>query len=220
MEYHRIEQDPSGPASYFYYIYSPWVVLCQLIFLYLYLAAIIYPVHASTSEYSPFELKVVSHICLWVIVAGLNRFIHYFMRQARQRGYLQLYRQTKLLVRLPVIIWAFGNAANALLLIFVSPSSQEFFLIGVVATEMLSITVCSIIYCVLVIKHNRNKPLPDPQTDFAGRLYRQSTSSPMMDLSDRLSYFGNPDQEIIESQAEMLRYREDQQESLSRLLTH
>nr|XP_056711932.1 transmembrane protein 192 [Euleptes europaea] len=109
---------------------------------------------------------MTAKVILWLLHMFLELYVHYHHSKARCRGYLLIYRNTRHLKRLPLLIQSAGNAA-LLLLLSVQHSFPEHsklylcFILAVLSVELICSLICLVIYTVKVSNFNRAKPRPD-----------------------------------------------------------
>ncbi|XP_039203372.1 transmembrane protein 192 [Crotalus tigris] len=117
----------------------------------------------------PFKVQtiiVIAKVILWILHLLLERYIHFHHSKARSRGYLRIYRTTRHLKRVPLLIQSTGNVA---LLLIVSlqhsfPNHNKMylcFMLGILAMELICSLICLVVYTVKVSNFNQAKPRPD-----------------------------------------------------------
>ena len=60
----------------------------------------------------PFSFLVVVHVGLWVITFVLDRVLQHLHHQSQAKGYLEFFRETKELRRIPYAILSIGMHDN------------------------------------------------------------------------------------------------------------
>ncbi|XP_070613363.1 transmembrane protein 192 isoform X1 [Erythrolamprus reginae] len=117
----------------------------------------------------PFKVQTtitIAKVILWMLHLFLERYIHFHHSKARSKGYLCIYRTTRHLKRIPLLIQSTGNVA---LLLVVSlqhsfPNHNKMylcFMLGILAMELICSLICLVVYTVKVSNFNRAKPRPD-----------------------------------------------------------
>ncbi|XP_005367806.1 transmembrane protein 192 isoform X1 [Microtus ochrogaster] len=109
---------------------------------------------------------ILGKVILWILHLLLERYIQYHHSKVRSRGYSQIYRSTRHLKNLALVIHSSGNTALLLLLClqhsFPEPSSLYLELIlAVLALELICSLSCLLLYAVKISRFNRAKPQPD-----------------------------------------------------------
>ncbi|KAE8630002.1 hypothetical protein XENTR_v10000660 [Xenopus tropicalis] len=102
----------------------------------------------------PFQLStvlVISKLVLWLLHVVNERFAQHHHCKARSRGFLHLYRSTRHLKALPLIIHSTGNAALLLILSVqdsFTSNSQLYpcLILSVLLLELILSVICLIIY--------------------------------------------------------------------------
>ncbi|XP_054845859.1 transmembrane protein 192 isoform X2 [Eublepharis macularius] len=126
---------------------------------------------ARCPEYYTDPLKVqtaviIAKVILWLLHLFLEQYIQYHHSKAKRRGYFLIYRNTRYLKRLPLLIQSTGNAA-LLLILSVQYSFPEHnklylcFILAVLSVELICSLICQVVYTVKVSNFNRAKPRPD-----------------------------------------------------------
>uniref|UniRef100_A0A803Y2I5 Transmembrane protein 192 n=1 Tax=Meleagris gallopavo TaxID=9103 RepID=A0A803Y2I5_MELGA len=109
---------------------------------------------------------IIAKVILWILHVFFERYVHHHHSRIRSRGYFLIYRSTRHLKRLPLVIHSTGNAALLLILStqhsFPDHSKVYLYLIlGVLGLELISSLTCLVIYTVKISNFNRAKPRPD-----------------------------------------------------------
>uniref|UniRef100_A0A8C5P8Z0 Transmembrane protein 192 n=1 Tax=Leptobrachium leishanense TaxID=445787 RepID=A0A8C5P8Z0_9ANUR len=156
----------------------------------------------------PFEVQTVvifAKVILWIIHIINERFVQYHHTNIRNHGYLEFYRSTCHLKRLPFIIHSTGNAA---ILVIVSVKDSfavsdhlytHLFLVVLVLELILSL-ICLVLYAVRICKFNRRKPRPDIIEEENINTY-QSNVNPGIGFREEASL-----EEVNEKQADTIEY--------------
>lgn len=209
-------------------IHTAWIALFQLIFfiafetLQFVLSELVNPASLSLGGPDPpFYFLLVLHVSLWVVVFISDRILQCLHHKSQANGYLQFFRETKELRRLPHAILSLGNAVLLLIVAVFSNKSHEgslarYSILQIVFSIEFVICVPGIMwYLVKVVKFNRKRPLPDAQNvDFVSQNYG--------DAPGTLSITGYRDNdyldEVLEKQADMIRYLQQHNANLGKRL--
>ncbi|KAK2542798.1 Tmem192 [Columba livia] len=94
---------------------------------------------------------ITAKVILWTLHVVFERYIQHHHSKVRSRGYFSIYRSTRHLKRLPLLIHSTGNAALLLILSmqhsFPDHSKVYLYLIlGVLGLELISSLTCLVIY--------------------------------------------------------------------------
>ncbi|CAH2300557.1 transmembrane 192 isoform X1 [Pelobates cultripes] len=156
----------------------------------------------------PFQLNtivVIAKVFLWIIHVINERFVQYHHTKIRNHGYLNLYRSTKHLKRLPFIVLSTGNTA-----ILVIVSVQDSFensghlyislILSVLILELILSLTYLLIYAGKIYRFNSSKPRPDIIEEENLNMYQRNTS-PGIGFRDRASL-----EEVSEKQADTIEY--------------
>lgn len=109
---------------------------------------------------------ILGKVILWILHFLLERYIQYHHSKVRNRGYNKIYRSTRHLKSLVLMIHSTGSTALLLLLClqhsFPEPSTLYLDLIlATLALELLCSLTCLLVYTVKIRKFNKAKPQPD-----------------------------------------------------------
>ncbi|XP_077000445.1 transmembrane protein 192 isoform X3 [Tamandua tetradactyla] len=109
---------------------------------------------------------ILGKIILWILHLLLERYIQYHHSKVRNRGYIMIYRSTRHLKRLALMIHSSGNTVLLLLLCIQHsfPEPSELYLellLATLALELFCSLLCLLIYTVKIQKFNKAKPQPD-----------------------------------------------------------
>ncbi|XP_038648035.1 transmembrane protein 192 isoform X1 [Scyliorhinus canicula] len=172
------------------------------------------------ASFKPFTIITITKVVLWVLHAVFGYYLQTQHSKARNRGYLSLYRNTRHLKRLPLLIHSAGNAILLLALSLRMQDEQEtlvmYLILGVLTTELFFSSICLIIYTAKIIKFNRMKPCPDIQEEEIRHRYPNLTNV----LSETGFRDGSNLENLVEKQADLIDYLKMHNVNLSkRLLT-
>ncbi|XP_060003817.1 transmembrane protein 192 isoform X1 [Lagenorhynchus albirostris] len=109
---------------------------------------------------------ILGKVILWILHFLLERYIQYHHSKVRNRGYNKIYRSTRHLKSLALMIHSTGNTALLFLLClqhsFPEPSAVYLDLIlATLAVELVCSLTCLLVYTVKIRKFNKAKPQPD-----------------------------------------------------------
>lgn len=169
-----------------------------------------HPLHVQTAI-------IIAKVIFWILHVLLERYIHYHHSKVRSKGYLQIYRTTRHLKRLPLLIQSSGNAA-LLLVLSAQLSFPEhykmylYFFVGILCVELICSLICLLVYTVKVSNFNRAKPRPDVLEEEKMYTYRDSITS-------EIGFRGNSSlEEIVEKQGDLIEYLQQHNALLSKRL--
>lgn len=155
----------------------------------------------------PFEFHTIvifAKVILWIIHVVNELFVQHHHNKIRNRGYLSLYRSTRHLKRLPLLIHSTGNAA--ILVIIAARDSitanglYTHLILSVLILELILSLVCLVVYAVRICKFNSSKPRPDIIEEENMNTY-QSNVHPGIGFSGGASL-----DEVNEKQADTIEY--------------
>ena len=170
----------------------------------------------------------IFHSLLWVMVAGMDRIVQWRHRVMRRKGYLKFYRRMRNIRRVPFVMISTGTAA---LLIFLSALyychltkrhdndditvyktftafHAMYIIVGI---EVIISVPCLLYYIFQATKFNCQNPAPD--------VIQETTSvsnSPTATLTSVGFRDGEDLDELLERQADMIRYLQQHNASLGR----
>ncbi|XP_058131366.1 transmembrane protein 192 isoform X2 [Dasypus novemcinctus] len=109
---------------------------------------------------------ILGKVILWLLHLLLEQYIQYHHSKVRNRGYNMIYRSTRHLKRLALMIHSTGNTGLLLTLCiqhsFPEPGKLYVALIlAILALELICSLTCLLIYTVKIRKFNKAKPRPD-----------------------------------------------------------
>ncbi|XP_068134939.1 transmembrane protein 192 isoform X2 [Hyperolius riggenbachi] len=155
----------------------------------------------------PFNLStivIISKVILWLLHVVHERFLHCHLRNARNRGYLKLYRSTSDLKGLPLLINSLGNA-SVLVIISLWDSFGDrnlylYLILSVLILELILTVIFLLMYTVRIYKFNRSKPEADIVEENKIHAFQKRTV-PGIGFRD-----GSSLEEIIEKQGDTIEY--------------
>ncbi|KFM61699.1 Transmembrane protein 192, partial [Stegodyphus mimosarum] len=160
--------------------------------------------------------------CFLFITSGYRNYHHNYIQRC---GYLEFFRNTQLLQKIPLLIPSLGNALLVVILSLFQkycpllekcPIDSNFhcynYLQIIIGVEACMLLICLINYLVLVVKFNQSKAIPDVHQDELLVSYVQSYA-PVNEVGFRDEDYM---EEILEKQADMIRYLKQHCNNLSR----
>ncbi|XP_029475893.1 transmembrane protein 192 isoform X2 [Rhinatrema bivittatum] len=160
---------------------------------------------------------VIAKMILWLLHVLFEQYIQYHHSKVRSRGYLVLYRSTKHLKRLPLIVHSTGSA-SLLLILSIEHSFPDFWdlylylMLGVLGLELSFSLVYLGVYTVKISKFNREKQRPDVIEEENKIAYPSHINS---EIGFRI---GTSLEEVAEKQGDMIEYLKRHNELLSKRL--
>ncbi|XP_069487481.1 transmembrane protein 192 [Ambystoma mexicanum] len=168
----------------------------------------------------PLDLQTVlltAKVIMWLLQFILERYMQHHHRKARSRGYLCLYRATRHLKTLPLLVHSTGNAALLLILstqlsFSVQRSLYVYVILGVLGLELLATLLCMSVYTVKIGKFNRAMPRPDIIEEEKLQTYPHHVNAEI-GFRDGTSL-----DEVVEKQGDVIEYLQRHNAILSRRL--
>lgn len=215
----RFQKVPTLPAAILQ------IVLCAIQIVLVFILPSLYDHKNHASSFSSFSLLIYTHSAHWAAFLIIDQFLHHHHHKSRLQGYLDFYVKTKNIRRAPFYILSVGNAVLMIVVMILhdlcdtkdckGAFSKVDYLRGLITLESMVVVclVCSYIY--ILADHNKQQLLPDVLRD-------EFTSSilPASGARNPGSMVGcqGPDQvnEVMERQAEMIRYLHEHTENLCR----
>ncbi|XP_019390123.1 PREDICTED: transmembrane protein 192 isoform X2 [Crocodylus porosus] len=152
-----------------------------------------------------------------VFIANFLLLVHYHHSKARSRGYLSIYRSTRHLKRLPLVVHSTGN--TALLLILSAqhsfPDNNRLYLyiiLGILTLELICSLTCLVVYTVKISNFNQAKSRPDIIEEEKMYAY------PCHIISETGFRENSSLEEIVEKQGDVIEYLQRHNALLSRRL--
>jgi len=154
---------------------------------------------------------------------GIDQFLHHHHHKSRLQGYLDFYIRTKNIRRAPFYILSVGNAVLMIVVMILHDlcdggkgCSHTFtkvdYLRGLITLESMVVVCLVVSYMYILRDHNTKALLPD--------VLREEFTSAVLPSVPHNGIVGSqgPDQlsEVMERQAEMIRYLHEHTESLCR----
>ncbi|CAG5122509.1 unnamed protein product [Candidula unifasciata] len=217
----------SGPETAHKPMNTTWaIVLAKILYIALGVSAYIIPLEycknslpGGKCDKEAFSLTQYIHGGMWFVLFALDRYFHLKHEESRLHGYLEFYRKTRNIRRIPVVI---NSLANAVMVIVVQvldnycseddgchKLSKANYVQILVSIECALALISLLIYLVHTVKFNYKKPLPDVAQE--GHLSHFGAAG--SDLGYRNE--GHDDQ-VLEKQADMIRYLKQHTEVLAK----
>jgi len=174
-------------------------------------------------RFGSFSLLIYTHGAHWACFLIIDQFLHYHHHKSRLQGYLEFYVRTKNIRRAPFYILSVGNAVLMIVVMILhdlcdsnTSCSHTFtkvdYLRGLITLESL-VVICLVVSYILILTDHHNKQLPPD-------VLRDDLTSSIMQNTSQDDVIGclEPDQmvEVLERQAEMIRYLHEHTENLGR----
>ncbi|XP_041039481.1 transmembrane protein 192 isoform X1 [Carcharodon carcharias] len=169
-------------------------------------------------SFSLLTIITITKVVLWALHAVFEYYLQAQHSKARHRGYLTLYRSTRHLKRLPLLIHSAGNAILLLLLSIWMLLEQKtlvmYLILGALTVELFFSSTCLIIYTAKIIKFNQMEPCPDIQEEER----RQRCPNLINVLSETGFRDGSNLENLVEKQADLIDYLKMHNVNLSKRL--
>ncbi|KAL7841454.1 hypothetical protein SRHO_G00251450 [Serrasalmus rhombeus] len=162
---------------------------------------------------------LLGKVGMWLLMFMFERCVQHHHSAVRRRGYLQFYRTTRNLKRLPLLIHSAGNAA---VLVVIAPSSlldekvknlSVYLLLVIICVELLVTLICLLIYTVHVSRFNAQRPGPDISEEERTHAYSTNASDMHTETGFR---DGSCLDEVVEKQADLIEYLKQHNTLLSK----
>ncbi|PFX25270.1 transmembrane protein 192-like [Stylophora pistillata] len=220
------------PETKFHPIRTAWIAILQLIlFISFESLQFIFPNKKLMGESlslggtdPPFSFLILLHVGLWVIIFICDRVLQFQHHQSQAKGYLEFFRETKELRRIPHSVLSLGNAVLLVLYAVIGHDSKESDRGGLALYNILQITftiefiisVPGILwYIVKVFKFNARQPLPDAEDSDFFNVYTNNGVSSLSTTGYRDNDYLD---EVLEKQADMIRYLQQHNTNLGKRL--
>merc|ERR1719410_1015749 len=200
------------------------IVLCTAQIILVFLLPSLYDNNSRHPQsFGSFSLLIYTHSAHWAAFLIIDQFLHHHHHKSRLQGYLEFYVRTKNIRRAPFYILSVGNAVLMIVVMILhdlcdsnSSCSHTFtkvdYLRGLITLESL-VVICLVVSYILILTDHHNKQLPPD-------VLRDDLTSSIMQNSSQDDVIGclEPDQmmEVLERQAEMIRYLHEHTETLGR----
>jgi len=169
-----------------------------------------------------FSILIYTHGGHWAGILIIDQVLHIAHHKSRLGGYLEFYTKTKNIRRAPFYLVSAGNFVLMLIVIILhdlcdndQSCSHTFtkvdYLRGMITLESLVVICCNVNYIIILREFNTKQSPPDVlRDDFA-------TSIHLGNYGDSIgSQQQNETMEVMERQAELIRYLKDHSETLGK----
>merc|ERR1719430_29715 len=179
----------------------------------------------SSRTFGSFSLLIYAHSAHWAAFLIIDQFLHHHHHKSRLQGYLDFYVKTKNIRRAPFYILSVGNAVLMIVVMILHDlcdnnqhCSRTFtkvdYLRGLITLESMVVVCLVVSYIYILADHNKRELPPDV-------LREEFTSSiivPNRNQGGGMVGYQNQDMvmEVMERQAEMIRYLNEHTDSLCR----
>lgn len=169
-----------------------------------------------------FSLLIYTHGGHWAFFLVIDQYLHYHHHKSRLCGYLEFYLKTKNIRRAPFYILSAGNAILMIVIMILhdycdnnhckATLTKVDYLRGLITLESLVIMCLVAHYIINVVDFHKQQLPPD--------VLRNDITSSIMLTSSNAETIGCLDQdqmqEVLERQADMIRYLHEHTENLGR----
>ncbi|XP_059142631.1 transmembrane protein 192-like [Physella acuta] len=216
----------SGPEINHRSIKTTWaIVLAKILYIALTVSAYLVPFFCGEANLKCGEdsisLTLYIHGGMWFILFGLDKYFLMKHNESRLNGYLDFYRTTQNLRRMPFMINSCANAVIVVVMkILDNHCGQDgkctflnkiIYIQIVVSVECAMALIFLVIYLVHTVKFNNKKALPDVTQEELMTSFVNSHSS--ADLGFRNENYKD---QVMEKQADMIRYLRQHTETLAK----
>lgn len=201
------------------------ILLCVAQIVLVFLLPSLYDKHQQDKDrkFGSFSLLIYSHGAHWAAFLIIDQFLHHHHHKSRLQGYLEFYIKTKNIRRAPFYILSIGNAVLMIVVMILhdlcdsnKQCSHTFtkvdYLRGLITMESMVI-ICLVVSYILLLADFHKKQLPPDM------LREDITNSAMLNSTNG-EMIGSPEQgqmvDVLERQAEMIRYLHEHSENLGR----
>ena len=200
------------------------IVLCIGQIVLVFTLPSLYDRHSNVAHtFGSFSILIYSHGAHWAAFLIIDQFLHYHHHKSRLQGYLEFYARTKNIRRAPFYILSVGNAVlMTVVMILHDLCDRNYtcthtftkvdYLRGLITLESL-VVICLVVSYIFILSDHHKKQLPPD-------VMREDFTSSIMQNTSQEDVIGclEPDQvmEVLERQAEMIRYLHEHTENLGR----
>merc|ERR1712117_416084 len=200
------------------------IVLCIGQIVLVFTLPSLYDRHSNGAHsFGSFSLLIYTHGAHWAAFLIIDQFLHYHHHKSRLQGYLEFYVRTKNIRRAPFYILSIGNAVLMIVVMILHDlcdSSKECsrtftkvdYLRGLITLESMVI-ICLVVSYIMILSDFHKKQFPPDvlREDLTNSVMLSSSNGELIGCVGR-------DQmaEVLERQAEMIRYLHEHSESLGR----
>ncbi|CAF1088274.1 unnamed protein product [Adineta steineri] len=171
--------------------------------------------------HSPYNISLYIHAGAYIVTVAFDRLYHYHQDLSRRNGYLEFYRRTRNLRRIPLIVISTGNAILVAMIKLLEDYQtsilpfQPWHCLAILSTIEVLITLIVLLwYLVITIKFNKERAYPDArQDDILSTFVTSQTSANEIGYRDE-TYTEN----VLEKQGDLIRYLRERNDHLARLV--
>ena len=171
-----------------------------------------------------FSIYSIVHIILWCLVGVFDRLIQWQHQIMRRRGYLIFYIRLRNIRRVPFGVFSTGNAT--LVLLFATRNQLEaaientvfnfdYFILILIGLELILTFPVLFYYIALTMRFNCKRPSPDAAVNTSNQSVLPF-SSPPPDLGFTTDTDTHNVEELLDKQADMIRYLQFHNANLGR----
>ncbi|XP_052059862.1 transmembrane protein 192-like isoform X1 [Mytilus californianus] len=171
------------------------------------------------------EISVACYVHggLWFVLLGFDRYLRYHHYRHRMCGYLEFYRRTRHLRKIPLMANSAGNAALLIVLKLLqnlNGTHTDLYIEIVIALEAVVAVSVLLIYLVKTVKFNSLLMSPDVAQDEMISSFMQNSGTSEIGFSFGCNDIGFKDEnysdQVLEKQADMIRYLKQHNSQLGR----
>lgn len=213
----RFEKVPTLPAAVIQ------VLLCIAQIVLVFLLPSLYDNRNHPNNFGSFSLLIYTHSVHWAAFLIIDQILHHHHHKSRLQGYLEFYVETKNKRRIPFYLLSVGNALLMIVVMVLhdlcdqddSDCGQSLtkvdYLRGLITLESMVVMCIVFSYIYVLHEHNRAAQLPDILREECMASLQPGARAP-----SRVVGYRGPDKvsEVLERQAEMIRYLHEHTESL------
>ncbi|XP_074652928.1 transmembrane protein 192-like [Tubulanus polymorphus] len=207
-------------------INTVWAIVVQLLIVVIFeVLAFVIPticpdVDAKKCCIHGYTLLIYLHACVWLLTFIIDRYLRYQHYFSRRNGYLEFYRRTRHIRRIPFFILSGGNALLTVVIIVLQEheniTSTKFnrnnYIQVIVSLETLATLPFLLVYLLRTVKFNQHNALPDAcQDEMMTSFLISQAQSTEIGFKDE-----NYLDEVLEKQADMIRYLRQHNADLGR----
>lgn len=189
------------------------IVLHLIVVILLQISIIVLPIKCPKKDCGTEATSIIVYIhgALWFVHLALDRYYRHHHNKSRQNGYLEFYRRTRHIRRIPLNVNSCANAVVLVLLRILDdlcPKSEKClelskanYLLIVITIEVVITVAFLVFYLVKTKKFNDTKAPPDvAQDEMLTSFMHSSASSEIGYRDDQYT------DQVLEKQADMIRY--------------
>jgi len=222
QEDRRFHKVPTLPAA------VVQIVLCIAQIVLVFLLPSLYDHRHNNGEghsFGSFSLLIYTHSAHWAAFLIIDQYLHHHHHKSRLQGYLEFYVRTKNIRRAPFYILSVGNAVLMIVVMILHDLCEDEhmcshtfskvdYLRGLITLESL-VVICLVVSYIYILSDHNNKALPpDVLREDLTSAFMQPSGHQQGDIIGCLE--NDQIAEVMERQAEMIRYLHEHTENLCR----